>query len=77
MALKLGKVTFVDNYLLQDSVINLDDYVSRKIARAIALALDIAILSGTGAAGKQPTGIIPSIPVDNHVDSDSSNSNNG
>lgn len=64
---KVGKVTFVDNYLLQDSVINLDDYVSRKIARAISLALDIAILNGTGAAGKQPTGIIPSIPVENRV----------
>ena len=64
---KVGKVTFVDNYLLQDSVINLDEYVSKKIARAIALALDIAILSGTGAAGKQPTGILPSIPVENRV----------
>ena len=65
---KVGKVTFVDNYLLQDSVINLDEYVSRKIARAISLALDIAILNGTGSAGKQPTGIIPSIPVGNRVD---------
>lgn len=65
---KVGKVTFVDNYLLQDSVINLDMYVSRKIARAIALALDIAILNGTGSAGKQPTGILPSIPVGNRVD---------
>jgi HK97 family phage major capsid protein len=64
---KVGKVTFVDNYLLQDSVINLDEYVSKKIARAIGLALDIAILNGTGAAGKQPTGIIPSIPVGNQV----------
>lgn len=64
---KVGKVTFVDNYLLQDSVINLDDYVSRKIARAIALALDAAILSGTGIAGKQPTGILPSVPVENAV----------
>jgi HK97 family phage major capsid protein len=64
---KVGKVTFVDNYLLQDSVINLDEYVSKKIARAIALALDIAILNGTGAVGKQPTGIIPSIPVENRV----------
>jgi HK97 family phage major capsid protein len=64
---KVGKVTFVDNYLLQDSVINLDEYVSNKIARAIALALDISILSGTGAAGKQPTGIIPTIPVGNQV----------
>ena len=49
--------------MLQDSVINLDQYVSRKIARAIALALDIAILNGTGAVGKQPSGIIPAIPV--------------
>jgi HK97 family phage major capsid protein len=64
---KVGKVTFVDNYLLSDSVINLDDYVSKKIARAISLALDIAILNGTGAAGKQPSGIIPAIPVGNRV----------
>lgn len=62
---KVGKVTFVDNYLLQDSIINLDAYVTRKIARAIAKALDQAILKGTGAANKQPTGIIPSIPAGN------------
>ena len=61
-------MTFVDNYLLQDSVINLDEYVSKKIARAIALALEISILNGTGLAGKQPTGIIPSIPIGNQVD---------
>ncbi|MBO8164695.1 MAG: phage major capsid protein [Brevibacillus sp.] len=65
---KVGKVTFVDNYLLQDSIINLDAYVTRKIARAIAKALDQAILKGTGAANKQPTGIIPSIPAGNQVD---------
>jgi HK97 family phage major capsid protein len=64
---KVGKITFVDNYMLQDSVINLDQYVSKKIARAIALALDISILNGTGAIGKQPTGIIPTIPVENKV----------
>jgi HK97 family phage major capsid protein len=65
---KVGKVTFIDNYLISDSnIINLDEYVSRKIARAIALALDIAILNGTGAAGKQPAGIIPAIPAGNRV----------
>jgi HK97 family phage major capsid protein len=64
---KVGKITFVDNYLLQDSVINLDQYVVSKIARAIALALEISILNGTGLAGKQPTGIIPSIPAENLV----------
>lgn len=64
---KVGKVTFIDNFLLQDSVINLDSYISSKIARAISLALDIAILSGTGAAGKQPAGILPAIPAGNRV----------
>ncbi|MED4783448.1 phage major capsid protein [Brevibacillus choshinensis] len=64
---KVGKVTFVDNYLLQDSIINLDAYVTKKIARAIAKALDLAIIKGTGAAGKQPSGIIPNIPSENKV----------
>lgn len=65
---KVGKVTFVDNYLLQDSIINLDDYVTKKIARAIAKALDLAIVKGTGAANKQPAGVIPNLPVANKVD---------
>jgi HK97 family phage major capsid protein len=64
---KVGKVVFVDNYLLQDSIINLDDYVVRKIARAIAKALDLAILKGTGSTNKQPAGIIPAIPAGNQV----------
>ena len=64
---KLGKVTFVDNFLLQDSIINIDDYVVRKIARSLAKALDLAILKGTGSANKQPDGIIPKIPAQNQV----------
>lgn len=55
---KVGKVTFVDNYLLQDSIVNLDAYVTKKIARAIAKALDKAIVKGEGATKKQPLGII-------------------
>lgn len=58
---KVGKVTFVDNSILEDSIINLDDYVVKKLARALALALDKAVLLGTGSTGKQPTGIIPSL----------------
>lgn len=65
---KVGKITFVDNYLLQDSIINLDSYVTKKIARAIAKALDLAIVKGTGSANKQPAGIIPALSVDNKVD---------
>ncbi|WP_335871959.1 phage major capsid protein [Bacillus sp. 2205SS5-2] len=64
---KVGKVTFVDNYLLQDSIINLDAYVTKKIARAIAKALDLAIVKGTGAANKQPDGVIPQLPPENNV----------
>ncbi len=64
---KIGKVTFVDNSMLQDSIINLDDYVVKKIARAISLGLDLAILKGTGATGKQPEGIIPHLPTTNKV----------
>lgn len=64
---KVGKVTFVDNYLLQDSIINLDAYVTTKIARAIAKALDLAIVKGTGSANKQPMGVIPSLPAEHKV----------
>lgn len=65
---KVGKVTFVDNYLLQDSIINLDNYVTKKLARAIAMALDAAIVNGEGSSNYQPTGIIPSLPAENQVD---------
>ena len=58
---KIGKVTFVDNAMLQDSIINLDDYVTRKLARAIALGLDLSILKGTGSTYKQPDGILPKL----------------
>ncbi|MED4016993.1 phage major capsid protein [Sutcliffiella cohnii] len=64
---KVGKVTFVDNYLLQDSIINLDAYVVKKIARAIAKALDSAIVKGQGAAQKQPEGVIPALSTGNKV----------
>lgn len=64
---KVGKVTFVDNSMLKDSIINLDDYVTRKLARSIALALDKAIAAGEGAANKQPDGIIPKLPSKNKV----------
>lgn len=55
---KIGKVTFVDNAMLQDSIINLDDYVTRKLARSIALGLNLSIIKGKGSAYKQPDGIL-------------------
>lgn len=62
---KVGRIVYIDNSLLEDSVINLDDYLTKRIARSIAKALDKAILVGTGTAGKQPVGIIPQVPLDN------------
>lgn len=64
---KVGKVICVDNYLMQDSIINVDDYVTKKIARSIAKALDKSIIAGEGEAKKQPTGIITSLPADHKV----------
>lgn len=64
---KVGKLVFVDNAIIQDSVINVDDYVTKKIARALALALDLAILKGKGSASKEPEGIIPSLETDHKV----------
>lgn len=65
---KIGKVTFVDNCMLQDSIVNLDEYVSKKIARAIGLGLDLAILKGAGAVSKQPEGIITKLAANHKVD---------
>jgi len=62
---KVGRVVYIDNSLLEDSVINLDDYLTKRIARSIAKALDKAILAGTGSTGKQPEGILPAIPAEN------------
>ena len=58
---KLGKITYVDNYLLQDSIINIDEYVTTKLARALAKALDKAIMVGEGATNYQPTGILTAL----------------
>ncbi|MFE1630749.1 phage major capsid protein [Brevibacillus reuszeri] len=62
---KVGRVVYIDNSLMEDSIINLDDYLTKRIARSIAKALDKAILTGTGSTGKQPEGIIPAIPTAN------------
>ncbi|MBB6451990.1 HK97 family phage major capsid protein [Salirhabdus euzebyi] len=64
---KVGRVVYIDNSLLEDSIINLDDYLTKRIARSIAKSVDKAIAVGTGAVDKQPAGIIPAIPAGNQV----------
>src|SRR5690625_1811672 len=64
---KVGRVVYIDNSLLEDSIINLDDYLTKRIARSIAKAVDKAIVEGEGSDKKQPVGIIPQIPEENKV----------
>ena len=64
---KLGKATLIDEYIIQDSIINVDAYVVKKLARAIALGLDKAILTGAGSASKQPDGVITKLPSRNKI----------
>ena len=58
---KLGGYMAIPNDVIDDAMINLADYVEKKIAKAIAKSKDKAILKGTGATGKQMVGIIPSL----------------
>ncbi|MBS4191195.1 phage major capsid protein [Bacillus sp. FJAT-49705] len=58
---KVGGFVPVPNSILEDSMIDLANFVEDRIARAIAKAVDKSILNGTGAIGKQPEGIIPAV----------------
>lgn len=66
---KVGGFIPVCNAVLEDSMLNLANYIETRIAKAIAKALDRAILLGEGATQKQPEGIIPAI-TDGAVESD-------
>lgn len=63
----VGRIVYIDNSLLEDSqpIINLDDYLTKRIARSIAMAVDKAIAVGEGASAKQPEGILTKIPTGN------------
>ncbi|EDK34970.1 phage major capsid protein [Clostridium kluyveri] len=57
---KVGGFIPVANAILEDSMINLANYIETRLSMAIAKALDKAILTGA-AASKQPTGIITAL----------------
>jgi len=57
----LSKITKVPNFMLKDSIISLDDFVTKQIAKAMTKALETAILKGEGSSKKQPAGIIPAL----------------
>lgn len=58
---KLAGYMAIPNDIIDDAMINLAEYVEKKIAKAIAKSRDKAILNGTGSTGKQMVGIIPSL----------------
>ena len=63
---KVGGFIPLHNSLIEDSMVNLATYVEELLKESIALALDKAILYGTGT--KMPMGIIPAIQADFTVD---------
>ena len=64
----LGGYVSVPNIIIENSLINLAAHVEDRLAKAIAKALDKAILKGTGT--KQPMGVVASAPTENKVTSD-------
>lgn len=66
----LGGFISVPNATIEESLIPLATFTEDRIAKAIAKALDEAILLGTGATDKQPDGIIPQLDTAHKVKSD-------
>ncbi|HAN09368.1 MAG TPA: phage major capsid protein [Clostridiales bacterium] len=64
---KVGGFIPLDNSLIEDSMVNLASHVEELLKESIAIALDKAILYGTGT--KMPLGIVPAIHAD-FVDDD-------
>lgn len=69
---KVGGFVAVPNPTLEDSDIALATELLRGIGQAIGLALDKAIIFGTGV--KMPTGIFGSLPEDNKISISAANS---
>ena len=55
---KVGGYIPIDNYLLQDSDVNLGEEILFMLAQAIGLGLDKGIVYGLGPASKMPVGIV-------------------
>lgn len=66
---KVGGFIPLSNSLIEDSMINLASHVEELLKESIAIALDKAILYGTGT--KMPLGIIPAIQADYVADPES------
>lgn len=65
---KVGAVITVCNSILEDSFVDIADYIQQQFVKSILKALDKVILTGDPLA-KQPTGIILSLPTENKITS--------
>lgn len=54
---KLGGYLFICNALIEDSMIDLANYVEEEFAKAIARFKDRAVMNGKGVSAKEPEGI--------------------
>ena len=55
---KVGGIIIIDNYMLQDSDINLGEEILYQIGQSLGLATDKAIVFGKGPNSKMPVGIV-------------------
>lgn len=61
---KLGGYVFLCKAFVEDAIIDVADYIIKKFAEAIAIALDEAIIKGRGASEKEPEGILTALASD-------------
>lgn len=64
---KVAKVIFISNNMIDAQPDQYEAYIVKELARAIALALDDAILNGQGKDSYQLEGIIKSLPEQNII----------
>ncbi|AOK91952.1 capsid protein [Paenibacillus polymyxa] len=71
---KVGGFIPLCNAILEDSMIDLANFVERRLAMAIGKALDKAILIGAGPTAKQPLGVVTALAseADRNVEVDGS-----
>jgi HK97 family phage major capsid protein len=61
---KVGGFIPICNAILEDSMIDLANFVERRLAMSIGKALDKAILIGTGPSAKQPQGVVTALAAE-------------
>lgn len=64
---KLGGYVFLCKSFIEDSIIDVADYLIKEFAKAGAIALEDAIVNGKGSGSKEPEGILTALTLDEEV----------